>query len=342
MERINLNNYEAFFLDYLEGNLNAQQEFELMDFIQKHPELKEELDIDLSDLQLKSDDEISMSKSALLMDISDDEIEEKMIAAIEGQLDQTELKKLDQTVASKGLDLDYLYYQNTKLVPNLNEVFDNKDQLKKKNGIIIPMFVRYAAAAAVIVIFISLFPFGNNEINNSGVAEQNDELNTLNSHDGVNPIALKSFGVDVNDSAVSSENSYGINENLIRYESNLFAEDQHEKDAIKDTSLKQIIQPDLNEDIVKKEDGIIDQKDPNDQKNPIPENIEDQIIIEEDDVAVFDPETIIEEPIKPITSVASNIFNRDIYYQREKETQTNNYVAHHFKIGRFEFERKKD
>ena len=37
-------NYEAYFLDYYEGRLDAHTTKELMDFIARHPELKEEFE----------------------------------------------------------------------------------------------------------------------------------------------------------------------------------------------------------------------------------------------------------------------------------------------------------
>ena len=40
---INLHNYEAFFLDYKEGSLSAEQEKELFLFLEQHPHLYEEL-----------------------------------------------------------------------------------------------------------------------------------------------------------------------------------------------------------------------------------------------------------------------------------------------------------
>ena len=44
MEKINLNNYEAFFLDYAEGNLPAEQVAMLEDFLNTHPHLRKELE----------------------------------------------------------------------------------------------------------------------------------------------------------------------------------------------------------------------------------------------------------------------------------------------------------
>src|ERR1041384_6941427 len=51
--KIHGNNYEAFFLDYHEGNLDAQSKQDVLAFVSAHPELREEFEsfeiISLSD-----------------------------------------------------------------------------------------------------------------------------------------------------------------------------------------------------------------------------------------------------------------------------------------------------
>ncbi|MBK3516541.1 hypothetical protein [Carboxylicivirga marina] len=45
---ININNYEAFVLDYLEGSISAHDKEALLQFMELHPELKADLDTDVS------------------------------------------------------------------------------------------------------------------------------------------------------------------------------------------------------------------------------------------------------------------------------------------------------
>jgi len=40
---ISRDNYESYFIDFLEGNLNAEQIDQFLDFINQNPDLKEEL-----------------------------------------------------------------------------------------------------------------------------------------------------------------------------------------------------------------------------------------------------------------------------------------------------------
>jgi anti-sigma factor RsiW len=58
MNRINLGNYEAWLLDYAEGNLSAEDTAELLLFMEQHPELQTDVD-NLMDFTLPSDEIIS-------------------------------------------------------------------------------------------------------------------------------------------------------------------------------------------------------------------------------------------------------------------------------------------
>ena len=43
--KININNYEEWMIDYIEGNLSDAQVKEMQEFLTFHPELKAELDL---------------------------------------------------------------------------------------------------------------------------------------------------------------------------------------------------------------------------------------------------------------------------------------------------------
>ena len=58
MYRINFSNYEAWLLDYAEGNLSAEDTAELLLFMEQHPELQTDVD-NLMDFTLTSDEIIS-------------------------------------------------------------------------------------------------------------------------------------------------------------------------------------------------------------------------------------------------------------------------------------------
>ena len=65
---INLHNYEAFYLDYAEGNLSAEVVTELILFMEEHPLLKVELD-HFSILEISSVSDISFNKETLYSEL---------------------------------------------------------------------------------------------------------------------------------------------------------------------------------------------------------------------------------------------------------------------------------
>ena len=98
---INKNNYEAYFLDYHEGNLSPQEVADLFLFLAEHPELKKELDdfenVTLADFQTP----VFENKESLKKNITPDNREDYFIRAIEGNLDANEIILL-QTFLTKN------------------------------------------------------------------------------------------------------------------------------------------------------------------------------------------------------------------------------------------------
>ncbi|MDA9072069.1 hypothetical protein N9J85_00060 [bacterium] len=61
MSKIGLHNYEAWFLDYSEGNLTENQMMELEVFLEQHPNLKQEL-TDFEVVLLQDSEDISVGE----------------------------------------------------------------------------------------------------------------------------------------------------------------------------------------------------------------------------------------------------------------------------------------
>ena len=137
MKNINTHNYEAFFLDYIEGNLNESQVRELKKFLNSNPKLQEELH-DFEEFTLKPEiiiykhkEELIQNTQAKHFEIND--FEYLCIADIENDItkeDKNLLKnKLDEnTKRIKDLNL----YKKTKLSPDLNISFPKKKQLTRR------------------------------------------------------------------------------------------------------------------------------------------------------------------------------------------------------------------
>lgn len=98
MESININNYEAFLLDYYEGNLNSGHTLELKRFAELHPDLGIYLDaMELPKLEpLGSDFDLKTSLKKGLQDVEN----EKVISFLESLLTEIEVRDFENDLKS--------------------------------------------------------------------------------------------------------------------------------------------------------------------------------------------------------------------------------------------------
>jgi hypothetical protein len=234
---INKNNYEAFFLDYHEGNFSPQQVADLLLFIEQNPELREEFEsfenITLEDssdftfenksglkkeITLENKDEyfirsientLSPGEKILVTDFikqhphysNDLELFQKtklvadasivfenkealkktvvttddlLIASLEGLLTRPETALLNQQIAVDSEMQHHLHlYQQTKLVADTTIVYENKEELKRKERRAIPLFYYVAVAASLLFLFGLYFMF-NNDPKQQNLAKNNE------------------------------------------------------------------------------------------------------------------------------------------------------------------------
>jgi hypothetical protein len=133
---ININNYEAYFLDYHEGNLSPQQVADLFLFLSQHPELKKEFE-DFEQIVLEDfSAPVFENKDRLKKNITAENREEYFIRAVEGTLDTTELALLNSFLTSHPEFLtEFNLFQKTKLQADTRIVFENKPALKQRADI---------------------------------------------------------------------------------------------------------------------------------------------------------------------------------------------------------------
>lgn len=145
---INKNNYEAFFLDYHEGNLSPQQVADLLLYVEQHPELKEEFEsfenVTLDDLSaITFEDKLSLKKEVLtpalsingegeLPPISIQNKEEYFIKSAENTLTATEKTLLENFIKQHPQFLvDLQLFQKTIISADASITFENKEELKR-------------------------------------------------------------------------------------------------------------------------------------------------------------------------------------------------------------------
>lgn len=158
---INRNNYEAWFLDYAEGNLSAEQVADLLLFVEEHPDLKEEFEEDFGDIVLEPETISFDLKDSLKREgesslITAENVEDYIISNLEGLLDAPEKQALAAFLkANPQFQADRALYAKVYLEADTSIQYPHKARLKKRAAIV-PLFVRYAAAAAV-AIFLMVF-----------------------------------------------------------------------------------------------------------------------------------------------------------------------------------------
>ncbi|MFT3703631.1 MAG: hypothetical protein QM802_14805 [Agriterribacter sp.] len=158
---INRNNYEEFFLLYIDGELNAEEMNAVEKLAEAYPDLGEELHL-LMQTRLPASENISFENKALLYRNEDSTVHEGnypeyLASYIDNELTAEESKQVElfiQQHPESQLELSLL--QRTKLEPDNSIVFVDKQVLyrtEKQPARIVPFaWWRGAVAAAVIII----------------------------------------------------------------------------------------------------------------------------------------------------------------------------------------------
>ncbi|MBK9190551.1 MAG: hypothetical protein IPM77_03075 [Crocinitomicaceae bacterium] len=229
-------------------------------------------------------------------------------------------------------------YQATVLKPDLTLVYADKRKLKVAAGIVIPFYVR-AAAVGLLLIGVYL----NRSEQESGMAVTANQqqiffasyLNKVQSDEIQNNVPnLANENVDSVIRNYSSEQKNNQQNNAVQEipGNNLIVERPDNLPEQKDSSS-------VNEKTPDESDKIVEQN-KEENKNIIPVQDDNDVVMRPFNSGAR-PTLVTEEPYKIVTDAASNFTNREVEFTREKNTATNEYVAYGFKIGNFEFERKK-
>jgi len=160
---INRNNYEEYFLDFVEGNLNDKQIKEVKLFLVQNPDLKNELN-DFKIVKLIPENLVFPEKEFIkkksdrdVVEINNSNYHYYFVAKIENDLSEDQIKVLEKYLSDKpDKQKEFEVYQKSILKPEKNLIFFDKDILKKnivkKSGFrrILPYI---SAAASLLIIF---------------------------------------------------------------------------------------------------------------------------------------------------------------------------------------------
>lgn len=169
METISEKNYEIWFMDYLDGRLDEEMVDPLLDFLENHPDLKEELN-GIAGCKLEPFTEECPSKSGLLKsadDIPGIPTDDRLcIARMENDLSPESAAAFDQRMAQDaGLGRKYAAYCSTRLQPETISYPDARG-LKHKTLSLTPWIVTALSTAAIVVLALILWPRTEENINN--------------------------------------------------------------------------------------------------------------------------------------------------------------------------------
>jgi hypothetical protein len=175
--KINRNNYEAFFLDYIEGTLGTTEKAELEAFLVNNPDLKTELD-NFESISLPFSENIFSQKELLKKDITnilkitDSNFEELCIARLEGDMDK-DTEVLFERYLNQNPDQlrTYKLYLKTILEPDKTIVYKEKQKLKhlKIGQYRTPIYISIAAAASI-AIMLSVYIMQYNDVQKPKIA----------------------------------------------------------------------------------------------------------------------------------------------------------------------------
>lgn len=169
--KITRDNYESFFLDYLEKNLPAELESELLDFLHQNPDLKDELQL-FEDIVITAENLEFRHKERLYRKtaISSADFENMAIAYIENELNEIEKEGFLALMAENPeLQKELKCFEATKLTPDISVKFDAKTRLYRQPVYRLWLYRTMQAAAVLLVAFAiwGLWPSGNNDLQNT-------------------------------------------------------------------------------------------------------------------------------------------------------------------------------
>lgn len=155
---ITRDNYESFFLDFLEGKLKEDQIDQFLVFLEQNPDLKEELQ--LFDNAGLPEEIIVFDGKQHLYKTEDDEkalLDNKVVDYLEGNLSDFEKARFEAYLANHPeLEKEYRLFVNSRLVPDLNIKFPNKKKLyRKSRSVVIMNWVASAAAVALLAMIVN-------------------------------------------------------------------------------------------------------------------------------------------------------------------------------------------
>jgi hypothetical protein len=152
--QISRHNYEEFFLLYVDKELSAAERKAVDVFVQENPDLQIELTL-LQDTVMSADDIVLVKKDWLYMEEDITALQENLLLYADDELNGADKKTIEALLAKdKSAQTEWAILQQTKLQPDTEIVFADKQSLyRKEPGRIVAFRWWRVAAAAVLLGF---------------------------------------------------------------------------------------------------------------------------------------------------------------------------------------------
>ena len=157
MEKISIFNYEAYYLDYLEGNLSKEDTAMFLAFLEEYPECK----MDGDEMPVLSDEDAPSYKfkNNLKQVDSDDAItlanvDHFLIEATEGIITEEKKKELASFIQVNDLSYDEKLAGAVYYTPDKATVYKDKAGLKQKEALVLWPYISTVAAACIIILML--------------------------------------------------------------------------------------------------------------------------------------------------------------------------------------------
>jgi hypothetical protein len=137
--KITRSNYESWFLDFLDGNIDPLMENDFLAFLIQNPDLAEELEI-VDIMTLVTDTSIQFTSKEQLKKLAagrDNAFNDRAVAYHEGDLELTERTDFETWLGQNaGKAAEAELFGKLKLVSDKSIIYRNKLELKRRASII--------------------------------------------------------------------------------------------------------------------------------------------------------------------------------------------------------------
>jgi hypothetical protein len=318
---INSTNYEAYYLDFLEGNLSEDMTAQLMAFLAQNPDLvvDEEMIylLDFQDNKIVFPDVKSLKVPDLEREINTQSVENFMIAAVENELETKKQAELTAFIQQNPqLERDFELFRQSKLKADVRIVFPAKNKIKR--GKLIPMFGPFASIAAGLVLYISfnLLQGGNESIVDSSAALKTSFARSIRVP------SQKSNHVEVSSQEATTYFAQNNNQTL--------SSSKNKKNIENSNSIPLSYLPIKKADLFSNKPLMLE---------PILANTQDitkKYYTQQEVLVGVDQ---MKNPIVPVTNKLAEVFQQDIDFRTSRAAKKQK-GGFYLKIGKFEISRK--